>query len=65
MGKSDDRTHGGITGKQSTVHRFDIVTDRQREELIKCIQSGGSVRVILDERVLENGQFGKYSQLID
>lgn len=60
-----DGDHRGITGKTSQVIRFDIVDDKFKKEFIECINKGGTLRVIMDERILPNGEFGKYSQLID
>ena len=60
-----ETAHGGVTGKDTRQITFDIVDDALKKEFIECIKSRGKLRVIMDERILPNGQFGMYSQLID
>lgn len=57
--------HEGITGRESRLIDFNIVDEEFKKEFIDCIQRGGRLRVIMDERLLPNGEFGAYSQLID
>lgn len=60
-----ETAHGGVTGKDQRQITFDIVDDALKQEFIECIKSRGKLRVIMDERILPNGQFGAYAQLID
>ena len=61
-----ETAHEGITAREDKRQiTFDIVDEAFKKEFIECIRSRGKLRVIMDERILPNGQFGKYSQLID
>lgn len=55
----------GIAGRESRLIDFNIVDEDFKKEFIECIQRGGRLRLVMDERILPNGEFGAYSQLID
>lgn len=55
----------GIAGRESRLIDFNIVDEDFKKEFIECIQRGGKLRLVMDERILPNGEFGAYSQLID
>lgn len=55
----------GIAGKESRLIDFNIVDEEFKKEFIDCIQRGNKLQLVMDERILPNGEFGAYSQLID
>ena len=57
----------GITGEIGRLIKFDLnlLDESFKKEFLECIRERGTFRVIMDERILPDGEFGAYAQAID